>query len=486
MSLRDTYREYVKSTLEQRKMPGAGVFVRRGSEVLFDEGVGYADREAGRQVTTETIFGIGSVTKCFTTVAIMQLVDADKLKVTDRACDYLPKFERSGDTDLSGITLHHLMTNSSGLPPLPFLAQALVRSYKAEVSKELLKIDVEKLPEPIDTADELVEAIAAAGIELLAPPGETFSYSNDGFAMLGRIVELVSGATYDDYVHTNILEPLGMTRSLLDAERLPAMGDVAELYSYIDGFERVERTPGWWAAPSMTSAGFLKSTAGDMGRYAELFFGNRPDLLSPESVAAMTHPHVVTGGDGRYYGYGLMVQPDYHGRKMVEHGGNIKGVAAYFTMFPEEQIVSVVLNNITGGPTGGLALAGANLAIGLPVTEKRVTYPAAKVPSSDVEKMLGHFKSQEGAAIEFARAEDGSVHAKIQTTTLGATPVSADKLLVELNGDEATAYFRDPGADGYQAVFFGFRVLKRYVPEPAADSGDGESASEAEAASAGA
>ncbi len=486
MPIQDTYRAHLKSTLEQRKMPGAGVFVRRGSEVLFDEGVGYADREASRPVTTETIFGIGSVTKCFTTVAIMQLVDAGKLRVSDRVCDYLPAFERSGDTDLSGITLHHLMTNSSGLPPLPFLAQALVRSYKAEVSKELLKIDVEKLPEPIDTADELVEAIAGAGIELLAPPGETFSYSNDGFAMLGRIVELASGMGYEEYVHEHVLEPLGMSRSLFDAERLPGMGDVAELYSYIDGFDRVEVTPGWWYAPSMTSAGFLKSTARDMGRYAELFFGNRPDVLSPESVAAMTQPHIVTGGDGRYYGYGLMVQPDYQGRKLVEHGGNIKGVAAYFTMLPEEQLVSVVLNNITGGPTGGMALAGINLALGLPTSEKRVSYPSASVPATAVDKMIGHFKSQEGAAIEFARAEDGSVRLKMQTISLGARPVSADKLLVDLNGDEAAAYFRDPGADGYEAVFFGFRVLKRYVPEPAADTGDGEGASEAEAASAGA
>lgn len=470
MTLQQTYRQHINSVLEQRKIPGAGVFLRRGSEVLFDEGVGYADRETKRPVTTETIFGIGSVTKCFTTVSIMQLVDAGKLKVTDRVCDYLPKFERSGDTDLSGITLHHLMTNSSGLPPLPFLGRALVGSMKAEVSKELLKIDVEKLPEPIDTPDQLVEAISEAGIKVLAAPGETFSYSNDGFAMLGRIVELASGMDYEAYVHAHILEPLGMSRSLFDAERLPALGDVAELYSYIDGFDRVEVTPGWWYAPSMSSAGFLKATARDMGKYAELFFGNRPDLLSPESLAAMTHPHVVTGGDGRYYGYGLMVQPDFKGRKLVEHGGNIKGVAAYFTMLPDEQLVSVVLNNITGGPTGGLAIAGVNLATNAPIGDKRVSYVNQDVPSADVDKMVGHYRSQEGAAIQFARGDDGAIQAKMPTATLGCTPVAEGKLLVELNGDEATAYFRDPGADGYSAVFFGFRVLERFVPEVQAET----------------
>src|SRR5690606_14769503 len=113
-------------------------------------------------------------------------------------------------------TLHHLMSNSSGLPPLPFLARGLVRAQRAEVSKDLFKIDVDKLPEPIDSYDELVAAMAETDIDLLAAPGTVFSYSNDGFALLGRIVELASGQPYTDYVHQHILEPLGMTRSLYD------------------------------------------------------------------------------------------------------------------------------------------------------------------------------------------------------------------------------------------------------------------------------
>lgn len=476
MTIQDTYREHLQAVMSRRKIPGAGAFVRRGAEVLFDEGVGLADREAARPVTTETIFGIGSVTKCFTCVAIMQLVDAGKLAVTDPVSDYLPKLTEATGSDLTGITLHHLMSNSSGLPPLPFLAHALVRAYRDDPSKDLLKIDLEKMPEPIDTTDELVEHIAEGGIELLAPPGTLFSYSNDGFAMLGRIIELVSGESYEDYVHSHILAPLGMTRSLFDPQRLSALGDVAELYSYIDGFDRVEKTPGWWTAPSMTSAGFLKSTARDMGRYAELFFGNRPELLSPASLAAMTHPHIVTGGDGRYYGYGLMVQPDYHGRKLVEHGGNIKGVAAYFTMLPDEQIVSVVLNNITGGPTGGMTLAGVNLAAGLPLGNSRVTHPPVQIEEAHVARMLGAYRSGEGAQIEFVRGEDGAVHAQMPNARLDARPVAADKLEVDVNGDLATAYFLDPGDEGYGAVFFGFRVLKRFVPEPPEDAAAAEAA----------
>lgn len=478
MPLADTYRDHLTAVMERRKIPGAGVFLRRKDDVLFDEGVGLADREAGRPVTQETIFGIGSVTKSFTCVAIMQLVDAGKLKVTDPVYDHLPALRREGGTDLSGVTLHHLMSNSSGLPPLPFLARGLVRAQRAEVSKDLFKIDVDKLPEPIDSYDELVAAMAETDITLLAKPGEVFSYSNDGFALLGRIVELASGQPYTDYVHQHILEPLGMTRSLYDGERLLQMGDVTELYSYIDGFDRVEHTPGWWESPCMTSAGFLRSTARDMGKYAELFFGNRPDLLSPESLAAITSPHIVTGGDGRYYGYGMMVQPDFHGRTLVEHGGNIKGVAAYFTMIPAEELVSVVLNNITGGPTGGLTLAGINLALGLPVGEHRVTLPPVTVSDAKVDLMLGTYQSDEGAKIEFVRDEDGSLYAQNPQARLDAKAVGDAKIEVDVNGDPALAYFSDDGPDGFQRVFFGFRILTRVEPKPAEEESATEGAAQ--------
>ena len=272
---------------------------------------------------------------------------------------------------------------------------------------------------------------------------------------------------------------LGQSAVLYDGERLLQMGDVTELYSYIDGFDRVEHTPGWWESPCMTSAGFLRSTARDMGKYAELFFGNRPDLLSPESLAAITSPHIVTGGDGRYYGYGMMVQPDYHGRKLVEHGGNIKGVAAYFTMIPAEELVSVVLNNITGGPTGGLTLAGLNLALGLPAGQQRVALPPVQLTAEAVAPMLGTFQSDEGTKVEFVRDDDGSLHAQSPQARLDATAVGTDKLEVDANGDPAIAYFSQPGPDGYQAVFFGFRILKRVDPESQDGDEDDEESGEA-------
>ena len=458
---KDAYLAYLEAAVEQRRLPGLAAQVTRGGETLFTAGVGLADREAGRPVTPNTIFGIGSITKSFTALAVMQLADAGALRVEDAAADYLPALARSANRDYERITLHHLLTNTSGLPPLPYLARALARSVMADPARELIGLKAEDYRTSLDTVDELVEALADAATPLVRPPGTIFSYSNDGFAMLGRVVEVVSGLGYEAYVRERILTPLGMTRSLFAAAELAAHDDVTELYSYVGGFERVERTPGWWEAPAMTSAGFLKSTATDMTRYAAVYLGERPDVISPAALAQMTSPHARTGPE-RWYGYGVMVQPDYRGRKLVEHGGNIKGVGAWFGAVPGEGVTSVILANITGGPVAELALGGVNLALGAPLDARRVTYPAARdLTDEQCGRFAGVYRSAEGTRLTVGRNADGSPSVRVNNDELPTRAVSDSALLLDLNGQDALVEFIEPTQAGFAAVTFGYRVLER-------------------------
>lgn len=458
---KDAYLAYLEAAVEQRRLPGLAAQVTRGGETLFTAGVGLADREAGRPVTPNTIFGIGSITKSFTALAVMQLADAGALRVEDAAADYLPALARSANRDYERITLHHLLTNTSGLPPLPYLARALARSVMADPARELIGLKAEDYRTSLDTVDELVEALADAATPLVRPPGTIFSYSNDGFAMLGRVVEVVSGLGYEAYVRERILTPLGMTRSLFAAAELAAHDDVTELYSYVGGFERVERTPGWWEAPAMTSAGFLKSTATDMTRYAAVYLGERPDVISPAALAQMTSPHARTGPE-RWYGYGVMVQPDYRGRKLVEHGGNIKGVGAWFGAVPGEGVTSVILANITGGPVAELALGGVNLALGAPLDARRVTYPAARdLTDEQCGRFAGVYRSAEGTRLTVGRNADGSPSVRVNNDELPTRAVSDSALLLDLNGQDALVEFIEPTPAGFAAVTFGYRVLER-------------------------
>lgn len=453
------FRNYMNEKLEKHRIPGAGVIVRRGDEIVLHEGFGYADREEGRKVTPETVFGIGSVTKSFTAMAIMQLVDAGKIDVQKPIAEYIPAFVKSGKTDLTTIRVHHFLTNSSGMPPMSFLRNAMADSVMKDPSRELMEMKDEDYSDPIRTTDELIRRMVDSEIELIRPPGQIFSYFNEGFSILGRIIEVVSGQDYDSYIQENIFDPLGMTRSTLSVATLGQMDDVTNLYSYIGGFERVEATPGWWEAPAMTAAGFIRSTTADMARYARAYFG-KSDIISPQSLEQMTAPHIQTS-PGRWYGYGLMIQPDYHGRKMVEHGGNIKGVAAYLTMFPGEELVSVMLHNITGGPCGDMALAPLNAVFGLPLETQREEFPEVELPGPQKQKLLGQYGSDEGAEINVYLDDDGRLQLRMGKNRFPARAVSSNSLLVNLNGSDALMQFLDEEESRFGAIFFGFRVMDR-------------------------
>lgn len=459
--MQNTYRSYLESVMAERHIPGASVLVRQGQDTLFHEGLGFADRAENRKVTADTVFGVASITKSFTCLAIMQLADAGKLDIDRPVADYLPAFTRSGSTDLTGITVHHLMSNSSGLPPMGFRRNALARSIAVDPSRELLGLNLADHQPPIDTVDELVDAITTAGIALLRPPGETFSYSNEGFALLGRIIEVASGTDYVSFVTSSILEPLGMTRSVFSLEDLARLDDVSNLYSYIGSFERVEETPGYYWAPAMLSAGYLRTTSGDLSRYADVFLGrSESGLASPAALARMMEPHVRVSRDV-HYGYGLMVQPDYQGHKVVRHGGSTKGVGSNLSMLPALGLVGITLTNITGCPVEEMNLAGLNLALGLPATIPYEERGTVQADDGLLQKLAGIYQSAEKVRIDLRINDAGQLEVQDGHVIQPARIVAADAVTFDRNGHEALITFLDERNGHFDAVRYGYRILQR-------------------------
>src|SRR5699024_6969141 len=155
--------------------------------------IGYRDVDEQLPVTADTVFGIGSITKSFTCVAIMQLQEEGKLSVNDLVTTYLPEFKTPDIHKTNKITIHHLMTNSSGIPPLATLFGELKKSMEADPDVAETKEEKEKTKKlkeyladlsPVETKEELLEEISNAEYEFLGEPGEQFSYSNDCFALL--------------------------------------------------------------------------------------------------------------------------------------------------------------------------------------------------------------------------------------------------------------------------------------------------------------
>lgn len=393
---------YMQKLLDEFQVPGAILAVAKEGELFYEKTFGYRDREEKAPINLDTVFGIGSITKSFTCVAIMKLQEQGKLSVHDPIVKYLPEFRTPNDAHTKAITIHHFMTHTPGMPPLPTLIPAMMRSLKEDpTAEELLKLFEGEGNEPIDTFDELMAYLAELPYEILGPPGTEFSYSNDAYGLLGAVIERVSGTSYENYVKEHILQPLGMERSVFHLEDLGADDNSTMLYTpkVRDGVREVLRAPGWWDSPSMRAAGFLKASAQDMLRYAELFrtggTSQGAQILTEDSIAQMTAPHIKSDSL-RGYGYGLGILPLTEQQTVIQHTGGLKGITAYMFIVPEEGITGVLLTNCDDAPITDLSLGVINSVLGRPLDSQYATFGDYEVPLADLQQCLGTYKSGEG------------------------------------------------------------------------------------------
>lgn len=399
--------------IDKHQIPGSSVALAKDGTLTYFKGFGFRNGEEALPVTEETVFGIGSVTKSVTCVAIMQLQEAGKLAVHDPVIKYLPEFRVKDEEALKQMTIHHFMTHSAGLPPLPSLVYAMKRSMDQDpFADKYPGLKIEKTDQgPIDTYEQLMEFIAAQDFDLLGVPGTQFSYSNDGYALLGAIIERVSGKSYEQYVYDHILKPAGMDHSFFTIEEYGEFDNVAVCYAEEkqDGKKRVYQAPVWWDTTSMRSAGFLKSTARDMLKYAEIFRNNGivndKRILSENSVESMLTPYIKTQ-PGRYYGYGFMITPDYYGTKLVEHGGSLKAVAAQLSILPEKGLTGVVLANLAGVPSSRIMHLAFNGYQGREIEASHLSFGEYSLPQEVLEKYVGDYQSNEGMKVTIEICEN--------------------------------------------------------------------------------
>lgn len=463
----DAYQTFLAETIEPYHAPSASVAVAHGGRPIHHHAYGLRDTEDKLPVTQDTVYGIGSITKSFTAVAIMQLQEQGKLSVQDPVRKWLPEYQTPDASAARETSIHHFLTHTAGLPPLASLNSALARTMLADPDVDDAAMR-EKLQaaEPIDTAEQLLAFLAKTPFQLLGPPGAFFSYSNDAFALLGAIVARASGQPYEEYVSQHILEPAGMTRSTFSADTLKGWPDVATLYVEKPQNNRdvVKRSPAWWSCPSMSAAGFLKCSARDLLRYLEIYRndgvvdGTR--LLSGDSVRMMTEPYVRANDPAMFYGYGLMITPDYHGVKLVEHGGNIKGVSAWITAVPDNGITCAALSNLASAPAGRLCLGAVNRVLDLPVETPRDDFTDHACPADVLLSYTGEYVSGEGARGAVLANREGLV-VSLEGKQLPARCVGEDTFAVKVKGQETRMQFlRDPSGEVY-AVAFGFRIIGR-------------------------
>ena len=477
------FEKYAARLLERGKVPCAMVAVAVSGKEVYSKGFGHRDPERRVGPDLDTIFGIGSITKSFTAVGILQLEEQGKLSVSDPVTKYLPEFRFGKSGIEKGITIHHFLTHTAGLPPLPSLNRTLVRSLMKDFdrnegpeltgrAKKAQEKQIEQLKSltPIDTYEQLLEFIANLDVPPLGQPGERFSYSNDSYALLGLIIERVSGEKYEDYITKHILEPAGMVNSSFDSYKTD---NVAVLHASkrVGGKTVVYPSPLFWTSPSMSAAGFLRSTVRDMLKYMEIFrtggmVGDKR-ILSERSVEKMTSPQVRLPG-GNAYGYGLIVQPNYRGFSLVEHGGNLKGVSAQVSCIPEKGITGVALTSLQTGPAPAALLAAVNVVLGAPVTAARAIFPRFEMSPERLQRYEGTFVSGEGATVKVVR-KGGRLVLKMADRSLTARPTALDTFVITINGSKMPLSFLRDQEGEITALHLGYRMVPKTSAEAVQD-----------------
>ena len=299
---------------------GAALVALDGEPVFMDA-YGLARRSPDLANQIDTRFDLGSMGKMFTAVAILQLVEQGVLSLDGRIVDYWPQYPNPEVAEQ--VTIHHLLTHTAGM------GDCFEGEFFSTPRDQLRTLEG-YLPLFVDDP-------------LQFEPGDQWAYSNEGYIVLGLVVEKVTGQGYWDYIEENVLEPAGMSDTgAYDLEvEVPkrAVGYTTLDAQGNDTGTLAENTP---LMPVVgTSAGGSYSTVGDLFRFTNALLDHR--LLSPESTELLLEGKVEVR-EGRHYAYGFFDRI-IRGQRVVGHGGGAPGVCTFMDMFPDTGYTVIVLSN---------------------------------------------------------------------------------------------------------------------------------------------
>lgn len=316
------------------EIPGMSAAIVKDQELLWSGGSGYADPATKRAATADTIYSICSVSKLFTSVAVMQLRDAGKLAIDDPVSKHLPWFSVQPASDSGPVTIAGVLTHSSGLPresDYPYWTGSF----------------------EFPTHEQIIERLKSQ--KALYPSDTYFQYSNLGLTLAGEIVAAESGQPYAQYVRSKILEPLHLDSTtpeipLAEKGKRLAVGYSAKRR---DG-SRAALAP--FQARGIAPAAGFASTATDLAKFAEWQFraiDHRDDsILNGRTLREMYRVHWVDPDFQTFWGLGFAVRKSDDDKVFVGHGGSCPGFRTDLAIKPDEKVAVIVLANASGVNAG--------------------------------------------------------------------------------------------------------------------------------------
>jgi CubicO group peptidase (beta-lactamase class C family) len=355
--------------------PGATVIVTRDGKTVFRKAYGMADVARQVPMTPEMSLRLGSITKQFTSTAIMMLADEGKLSVADDIGKFLPAYPTHGKK----ITIEHLLTHTSGI-----VSYTGKREFKDMMSRDM-------------SVAQMIDSFKNDPLEF--DPGSKWRYNNSGYFLLGAIIEKVSGMPYARFIEQRIFVPLEMSGSAYEGyERSPtprAAGHTGAAGHYEPSMPLSMSLP--------YAAGSLVSSVDDLARWDAAVSSGK--LLKSASWQQAFTPYTLVGGAPTTYGYGWMLDK-LRGEATIGHGGGINGFKTYALRVPAEKVYVAVLTNTDSGMVAPEVVATkvAAIAIGKPFRE----FSEIKLDPASLGAFAGAFKIDDKASRTF-RAENGKL-----------------------------------------------------------------------------
>lgn len=353
--------------------PGAAIRVMKDHKLLFESSYGKANLEEQIENTPETIFKIGSMTKQFTAICIMKLVEDKKIALSDLLTDFYPELFK----DHAPITIQQMLSHSSGILDLPKFKE--IRSRMRVESKAI----------------DLIKIISSAPLEF--NPGDQYKYSNSPYIILGGILEQVTGMTYAEMLQQFIFEPLGMRKSYF-TDVANIKGDKAKGY--------FSRPDSYAPAPDvnhtlMFTAGGIWSTVGDLAKWNEALYGDK--LISRKNIELAFTPNLLNTGMDTGYGFGFR-SCEINGEKSIEHGGGIFGYNSYGIRIESEGAYVIILSNFEGGNKyADLAAQVAAIAIDKPYMKSE---KGKNISPKKLKRLTGQYLQENGDTLIVALKND--------------------------------------------------------------------------------
>ena len=385
---------------------GCAVLVAKNGQVIYRKAFGMADLELDVPMKPEMVFRIGSITKQFTAIAILQLMEQGKLSLQDEITKYIPDYPMHGHS----ITIEHLLTHTSG-----------IKSYTNVP-------ELEKFVRTDMKPEEVIEFIKTKPMEFA--PGTKYNYNNSGYFMLGYIIEKITGKTYQEYIQENFFTPLGMTSSCYG-------NDTKIIKNRASGYQPGDS--GAVNADFMSmllpyAAGSIMSTVDDLYKWNRAVHSYK--LVKKETLDMAHTPYKLSDGKSTGYGYGWALS-QLQGSPSIEHGGGIFGYLTNGIYLPEEDVFVALFSNNTGKSPDFLSQKIAALAIGKPLKTTGI-----ELDNETLDQYTGIYENEEGTQRMITREGNQLYSQRAGSTKLKIMPSARDNFFFE-ESFSTVAFIRD-------------------------------------------